>query len=324
MSDRVSVEPVVSVIVPLFNKRDTVERTILSVLGQTEQRFELIVVDDGSTDGSRQVIEAISDPRLHVSSQPNGGPGAARNQGVKRSSAPLLAFLDADDTWRPRHLERAVTALAEHSEVAAFVSAFDVGEYGDVYPNKIPMLVRESGVWRMPEHSTPYEVKLGVDASQTSCVVVRRSSFEKYGGFYEKNHCVFGEDTFMFAPMFICEPVYFSLHQEVMFNVEHSSLGQVNAGCHPPHPSMVDTESFRSLGPSQPMLMNKYLAMQRHIYTWRLAQFGRYGDIRRLRRRFPDTPGSSFLQERKVDVRCMAALSGLRRSKGQAPAPLWT
>ncbi|MHA4870301.1 glycosyltransferase family 2 protein [Duganella sp. PWIR1] len=317
-------QPLFAVIVPLYNKRNTVERTIRSVLAQTEQRFELIIVDDGGTDDSVELVEAFSDPRLRLIRQPNMGPGGARNRGVAESTAPFLAFLDADDNWRPRHLERALAALEENPQVAAFVSSFDVGDYAQIYPNKIPMLVNQSGVWTMPQDSTPEQVKLGVDASQTSCMVVRRSSFEKYGGFYEKNRCTYGEDTYMFAPMFICEPIYFSLHQEVDFHVEDSALGQAHAGAHPPHPSLVDPEPFKKLGASQPVLLAKYLAIQRQIYTRRLAKFGRYRDIARLRKAFPPPPpGANFIKERKVDLLCLLASLGLRKGKGKVPAPLW-
>lgn len=316
--------PLFAVIVPLYNKRNTVERTIRSVLAQTEARFELVIVDDGSTDGSVDLVATFPDPRVRLIRQQNMGPGGARNRGVAESTAPFLAFLDADDNWRPRHLERALAALSENPQVAAFVSSFDVGDYAHVYPNKLPMLVKASGVWTMPRESTPEQVKLGVDASQTSCMVVRRSSFEKYGGFYEKNRCTYGEDTYMFAPMFICEPIYFSLDEEVEFHVEDSALGQARAGVHPPHPALVDPEPLKKVGAAQPVLIAKYLAIQRMIYTRRLAKFGRHQDIARLRKAFPSPPpGAHFLRERKVDLLCIAAKLGLRRDTGQVPPPLW-
>lgn len=317
-------QPLFAVIVPLYNKRNTVERSIRSVLAQTEVRFELIIVDDGSTDGSVDRVATFSDPRVRLIRQPNMGPGGARNRGVAESTAPFLAFLDADDNWRPHHLERALAALSEHPQVAAFASAFDVGDYARIYPNKLPMLVKTSGVWTMPRESTPEQVKLGVDGSQTSCMVVRRTAFEKYGGFYEKNHCTYGEDNYMFAPMFICEPIYFSLHQEVEFHVEDSALGQARAGFHPPHPALVDPEPFKKVGAAQPVLIAKYLAIQRMIYTHRLAKFGRQRDIARLRKAFPSpAPGAHFLRERKVDLLCLAAKLGVRRGTGEGPPPLW-
>ena len=99
--------PAVAVVIPLYDQRRHVERAIRSVLGQSVGDFELIVVDDGSTDGSGEVVQKQRDPRLrlvrrdHVDS---GGGHAARNLGIAESRADLVAFLDADDEWLPGHL----------------------------------------------------------------------------------------------------------------------------------------------------------------------------------------------------------------------------
>jgi glycosyltransferase involved in cell wall biosynthesis len=104
-----------SVVIPLFNKRDCIKRTILSVLSQTHPDFELIVVDDGSTDGSAEVVELISENRLKIIRQPNGGVSKARNLGVKASSAEWVAFLDADDEYKPEFLEKVSDFILKHN-----------------------------------------------------------------------------------------------------------------------------------------------------------------------------------------------------------------
>lgn len=95
----------ISVIIPLFNKQDYIIRSINSVLMQTHSDFELIVVNDGSTDNSRQIVESINDPRLNLITQSNGGVSKARNTGVKAARARWVAFLDADDEYMPDFLE---------------------------------------------------------------------------------------------------------------------------------------------------------------------------------------------------------------------------
>src|SRR4051812_40525859 len=98
--------PRVSVVIPLYQKANTVERTLRSVLNQRLSEFEAIVVDDGSTDGGAEVAARAGDPRIRIISQANAGPGAARNRGTSEAAAPLVAYLDADDTWDASYLER--------------------------------------------------------------------------------------------------------------------------------------------------------------------------------------------------------------------------
>ena len=94
-----------SVIIPLYNKADTVERAIRSVLGQTCQDFEIIVVDDGSKDDGAEKVERIRDPRILLIRQANGGVAAARNTGIAHAGCDFITFLDADDEYLPEYLE---------------------------------------------------------------------------------------------------------------------------------------------------------------------------------------------------------------------------
>lgn len=104
----------VSIVIPLFNKRDHILRAIRSVLKQTHFDWELIIVDDGSTDGSADVVKTVSDLRIRLFSQPNGGVSKARNAGVRLARAEWVAFLDADDEYEPDFLKRTVEFIREH------------------------------------------------------------------------------------------------------------------------------------------------------------------------------------------------------------------
>ena len=108
--------PSVSVIIPTHNRRDWVREAIASVAAQTCRDFELIVVDDGSADGTGTLVDEFSPvcPRLRYVHQANQGVSAARNTGVALSSGPYLAFLDSDDVWQPSKLARQLAFFAAH------------------------------------------------------------------------------------------------------------------------------------------------------------------------------------------------------------------
>ena len=119
----------ISVVIPLHNKARYVSRALDSVLGQIHHDFEVVVVNDGSTDGSDDVVRRYTDPRIrlihreHVNSE---GGHAARNLGIAESRADLIAFLDADDEWLPEHLATIVRLSQRHPECGAYATAYEI------------------------------------------------------------------------------------------------------------------------------------------------------------------------------------------------------
>lgn len=95
----------VSVVIPLFNKGFIISETLNSVLAQTYTDFEVIIINDGSTDDSFEIVSQFSNPRIQLFQQENKGAAAARNTGIEKATGELIAFLDADDYWYPNHLE---------------------------------------------------------------------------------------------------------------------------------------------------------------------------------------------------------------------------
>ena len=106
----------ISTVIPTYNRREFLPRAIDSVLGQTDPPDEIIVVDDGSTDGTSRML-AQRYPTVKVIEQENGGVSAARNTGVEQACFEWLAFLDSDDAWLPRKLERQSAALSENEGI---------------------------------------------------------------------------------------------------------------------------------------------------------------------------------------------------------------
>ena len=122
--------PGVTVVVPLYNKGSYVDRALLSILKQSYRDFEVIVVDDGSTDDGPARALRFADSRIRLVSRPNGGPGAARNTGLAMAEGKFAAFLDADDEWLPCFLQASVDFLCGIGRECAMVTA---GYY--VYPD---------------------------------------------------------------------------------------------------------------------------------------------------------------------------------------------
>ncbi|MCL1465901.1 glycosyltransferase family 2 protein [Argonema galeatum] len=108
--------PVISVIIPAYNAEKTILETIQSLQKQTFTDFEIIVINDGSTDGTVELLNAIEDSRVKVFSYENGGLPVARNRGIDRATGEYITFVDADDLWTPDKLELQLTALRQHPE----------------------------------------------------------------------------------------------------------------------------------------------------------------------------------------------------------------
>jgi glycosyltransferase involved in cell wall biosynthesis len=108
-----------TVVIPLFNRRELVRRAVDSVLSQTRRDFEVVVVDDGSTDGGGETVRTNCNARVRVIVQGNGGDCSARNRGIREAHGEWIAFLDSDDEWSPEFLERTLGFVEQHPAVAA-------------------------------------------------------------------------------------------------------------------------------------------------------------------------------------------------------------
>lgn len=151
--------PLISVIIPVYNGEKTIRETIYSVLSQTLQNFELIVVNDGSKDSTVEIVEGIQDPRLKLFSYPNAGQAMSRNRGFSHAVGEYISFLDADDLWTPDKLEAQLKALQENPQADVAYSwtnyINESGQYlrqgsyvkvsGDVFKNLLVVNFLENG-----------------------------------------------------------------------------------------------------------------------------------------------------------------------------------
>jgi glycosyltransferase involved in cell wall biosynthesis len=116
-------KPLISVVLPTYNRAYVLWRAIESVIDQTETRWELLVVDDGSTDGTARLLEEFRDERISTISTENRGPSAARNRGLDRARGEYVAYLDSDNTWREDFLEVMLSADDDSDDVLWYCGA---------------------------------------------------------------------------------------------------------------------------------------------------------------------------------------------------------
>ncbi len=170
--------PRVSVVIPAFNRAALIGETLASVLAQTYRDFEVIVVDDGSTDDTPTILaEYERDTRVRVIRQTNQGQGAARNAGIGAARGEYVAFVDSDDVWRPDKLERQLDLLVESPGLAwvyADAYAFD-------HETRTVLYVIGERVRQYEGHIAPQ--LLMVDFVPSPTPVVRRAVFDEVGDF---------------------------------------------------------------------------------------------------------------------------------------------
>jgi cellulose synthase/poly-beta-1,6-N-acetylglucosamine synthase-like glycosyltransferase len=167
----------VSVVIPVQNRPVVVRHAIDSVLAQTCQDFEIIVVDDGSTDNTAAAVEAIDDPRIVlVKHERNRGASSARNSGIWAGRAPFVAFLDSDDEWFPTRLEKMLQVFESSSD-----------RVGMVYTGAERILDDGTRLKEIPTERNDLDRMLLIDnvIGGTSVAMVRRSVLDAIGGFDE-------------------------------------------------------------------------------------------------------------------------------------------
>lgn len=175
-------EVLVSVIVPTYNRRDIVGEAIQSILGQTYASIETVVVDDGSTDDTLEILRSFGG-RIRVISQANAGPAAARNRGIEQSRGEILMFLDSDDLWLPTYVERQVSLLqrAGASVPCSLCNGwleFADGRRVGAFQYTGLQAAREEGLWQNPD-----EIFATRFLQFNQMAAIRRAAFEKVGGF---------------------------------------------------------------------------------------------------------------------------------------------
>lgn len=206
----------ITVVIPLYNKADCIATALDSVLIQTYQDFEVIVVDDGSTDDGAAVVEQYADPRIRLIRQENAGVSAARNKGISEARGEYVAFLDADDEWMPEFLAEIVALQQEFPDCKAQATTYvqcQNGEKKNIILNKLPFS-GDHGVltnyFEVATHSNP--------PIWTGGVCIERALLQDLGGF--PLGIKSGEDLLTWARIATHTHWAYSLKPYAIFNME--------------------------------------------------------------------------------------------------------
>jgi glycosyltransferase involved in cell wall biosynthesis len=283
----------VSVVIPLYNKAPYLGRTLRSIQAQTFTDFEVIVVDDGSTDGGGRLVTELDDPRFRLILQENGGPGRARNRGLGAASGTYVTFLDADDEWLPEFLRTSIGLMERHgTDLAAVCQGYFEYPSGR---SREPLWRRRGlvpGLCRLvPDTPARQAVSLLAYISPWS-TVLRTEVVRRWGGFFDRYKCLYGEDAFLWLKVLLNETIYVNLEPLVCYHREASALTRNLGGPHPIEPFLTDPEGVAAACPPELSdLLARILTLRALKTGCMLVYWGRWREARTLLGRFG--PGAS-------------------------------
>ena len=192
-----------TVIIPLFNKENFIENTLKSVLNQSFIDFEVLIINDGSTDKSEEKVLEFKDTRIHYFYKENGGVSAARNFGIAKAQSDYITFIDADDFWYPNFLQEMFENIRRFPELKVFSAAIEVETSKKVFPSSYSIVKTDDC-----EIVNYFEASSKETVICTSCAVFHKSVFEKTGNFDIQLKS--GEDTDMWIRIGLIYPILFS------------------------------------------------------------------------------------------------------------------
>jgi glycosyltransferase involved in cell wall biosynthesis len=209
----------ISVIIPLYNKEHEIKRTLDSILSQTFQNFEIIIVDDQSSDDGPAIVKSYDDRRISLIEQDHQGVSYTRNHGVDLATSDFIAFIDADDEWMPNHLETITRLIKKYPEAGIYTTSWKKQtpngklEWADY--KYIP-----SPPWEgiLPDYFK--SGALGDSPVWTSVVVIPKKIFLEIGGFSDYWR---GQDLDLFGKIALKYPVAFSWEFGAVYHMEASN-----------------------------------------------------------------------------------------------------
>lgn len=255
--------PIISVVISLYNKEPHIKRAIDSVLAQKAQDFEIVVIDDGSTDRGAEVVQSFTDHRIRLIQQENAGVSAARNKGIEEAKADLIAFLDADDEWTPSFLNTVLRLKNKYPEAGAYATGYKISRAGEV---KIATLKKlPPAPWEGLLPSYFMSTALGDHPVCSSAVCIPKTIIMELGGF--KKGVAWGEDDDLWGRVALKYPIVYSWEVGAIYHKEAVNRSFKKRSLHP-----IDDHPF--VKSAQELLINEEISPQR-LYDLRecIAKF---------------------------------------------------
>ena len=263
-------------------------RALDSIGGQTFSDFELIVVDDGSTDDGASVVARYRDPRVRLITQSNAGPGPARNAGIVEAQGEFIAFLDADDEWFSTYLQESVQSLEQLGpDVAAISSGYFDYPSGESREKMWRRRGIKEGVFRVKPETAPSLAVSMLAYMTPPSTLARTNLIRKWGGFYSHGKCLFAEDAFLWLKVLLNETVAFNLKPLVKIHREASALSKNLRRARPVEPFLIDPREIEAACPP-PLrnLLERVLAIRAAKTACVLGYWGQWREARSLMQRF--------------------------------------
>jgi glycosyltransferase involved in cell wall biosynthesis len=243
--------PYFTVIIPLFNKEKFIEATLKSVLNQSFTDFEILIVNDGSTDSSAAVIKTFTDPRIRYFKKENTGVSSARNYGIENAQTDHISFIDADDYWYPDFLQEMFQNIKKHPKQKVFSAAIEIATANKLFPAQYSIA-----------KTSDCEIVNYFSASSketvlcTSCAVFKKNVFEEIGNF--DIHIKSGQDTDLWIRIGLVYPVVFSWKILARYVYDENSLSKNKNYLN----TKLDFDKFKELEKTN-SLLKKFLDLNR-------------------------------------------------------------
>ena len=210
-----------AVVIPLYNKKNHIKKTIRSVLNQEFKDYKIIVVNDDSTDGSATIVKALNHPKIILFHQKNKGVSAARNFGAKNAAAKYITFLDADDLWYPNHLTELKKSIDLFPKAGAFSNNYRIA-LTDSYVRNTKFSFDFS--------ATPTQIKdyftcsMYDELTMVQCIAIKKQVFEKIGGFDSQLKVI--EDVDFLIRLGLNEQIIFNPETTVVYRKQAAELSR--------------------------------------------------------------------------------------------------
>jgi glycosyltransferase involved in cell wall biosynthesis len=216
----------ITVVIALYNKEKYIKKCIDSVLSQSYGNFKVIIVNDGSTDGSFEIAKSYTDDRITLIDQTNRGPGVARNRGLSVCETKYISFLDADDDWHPDFITKGLEALENNADCDLFLCG---SVWQPLEEIRLPFFSFEnivsSGSWILPLDLQAEDAFNAMNFFATGAVMAKTSVIKKYGGYFDAKFCNSGEDGYLWVQVMFNHKIYRSVDCLLYVNVHGSDLG---------------------------------------------------------------------------------------------------